>query len=69
VENLQKYLIQNKEANKMCVEVAIFVMMRDWFVIKRGLLFFYKKKWKKKKLGRGRRGRLFGYNLKTINGY
>jgi hypothetical protein len=53
----------------MCVEVAIFVMMRAWFVIKRGLLFFYKKKWKKKKLGRGRRGRLFGYNLKTINGY
>lgn len=43
MENLQKYLIQNKEANKICVEVAIFVMMRAWFVIKKGLLFFYKK--------------------------
>jgi len=43
MENLQKYLIQNKEANKMCVEVAIFVMMRAWFVIKKGLFFFYKK--------------------------
>lgn len=43
MENLQKYLIQNKEANKIYVEVAIFVMMRAWFVIKKGLLFFYKK--------------------------
>jgi hypothetical protein len=56
VENLQKYLIQNKEANKMCVEVAIFVMMRAWFVIKRGLLFFYKKKMEEEEIGEGEKG-------------
>jgi hypothetical protein len=57
VENLQKYLIQNKEANKMCVDVAIFVMMRAWFVIKRGLLFFYKKKMEEEEeIGEGEKG-------------
>lgn len=57
MENLQKYLIQNKEANKMCVDVAIFVMMRAWFVIKRGLLFFYKKKMEEEEeIGEGEKG-------------
>jgi hypothetical protein len=36
---------------------------------KKGIVVFLQKKMEEEEIGEGERGRLFGYNLKTINGY